>query len=406
MIAVTAVSGIGGVIATRALGPYERGLLATAMVWATVMGSLVAYGIPQVGTYFVARERVERARFASTLLAMGATAGLAVAALGITVSLVLVRSEAAEPMAIAFAAQLPVILAGAGVGAILGLGEYRAWGLFRLLGPAIALAGIIAVTSAGFRTAVVIAAVTAVAVSIQTGVLLAAMRRRHLVTRPSLALIGPILSYMWRTLVSGAARLVPYKLDQLFLSVAVAPQLLGIYAVAASFVDVIVPIAASAGQVMLTRVSADGGRAIRVSLPRALVSCLLVAGGCAAATFVAAPLLVPLLFGDQFLPSATPVRILVIGAIALAVSSVFADTLRGLGRPLVPAKADLIGGIATLILLLALVPSFGVVGAAIASTASYLLAMVAMGLYMNKEMRRGVPPDTHPVGSGPPVVER
>ena len=390
-VAVAVVSGIGGVIATRALGPYERGLLATAVAWSAVIASLAAYGIPQAATYFVAREPAERARFASTLLALATAAGVALAAAGAAGSLIAVGGAAAEPLAIAFAAQLPVILAGAGVGAVLGLGQYRAWGAFRLLAPALALGGIIVVTTSGLRTAVAIVGVTAAASTVQAVVLVGALRRRGLWARPSRRLVAPIVSYMWRNVVSGMAWLVSYRLDQLFLSIVVAPQLLGFYAVAASFVAVIIPIAGSAGQVMLRRAAAGDRRAVRGSLPRALATCLLIAGGLGVGVFVAAPVVVRLLFGEPFLPTVEPLRILLVGGIALSVSSVLADTLRGLGRPLAPARAELIGAAATLVLLLALVPSLGIQGAAIASSVSYALAMAAMALNLRAEMRRADP---------------
>ena len=382
------VAGIGGVIATRALGPYERGLLATALAWSFVLGSLIAYAVPQAGTYFVAREPVERARFLSTLLVMGAVAGAGIATVGVIGSLLLVRSQAAGPLAIAFANQLPIIVVGIGVGAILGLGEYRAWGLYRVLGPAIALFGIIAATTAGFRTAVAITCVYTIATFVQAVVLLRVLRRRRLLASPSRAVVARILSYSWQNVVSVAVWQLSYRLDQLFLSLTVAPQLLGIYAVSATFGEVIVPVVASAGSVMLTRVSAGGARAIRASLSRALTSSLLLAGVFCGVTFVAAPLAVGVLFGDAFLPGVTSLRILLVGAVGLAVSSVLGETLFGLGRPLSAARAQLIGAIPMLVLLPLLVPRLGIEGAAIASTVSYIVTVVPMALYLRREMRR------------------
>ena len=386
-IAITVVSGIGGVIAARALGPYERGLLAAAVAWSFVLGSLIAYAVPQAGTYFVAREPVHRARYLSTLLVMGAVAGGGIAILGVVGSLLFVKGDAAEPLAIAFATQLPVIVVSVQVGAILGLEQYRAWGLFRVLGPAIALVGIIAAVTVGLRTAVAIASVYAAATTVQAGVLLVALRRRNLVGKPSRAVVASILSYVWRNVVSVAVWQVSYRIDQLFLSLAVAPQLLGIYAVSASFSEVIVPVAASAGSVMLARVSAGGERAIRASLPRALASSLLLAGVFCVGTFVAAPLAISVLFGDDFLPGVTSLRILLVGAVGLAVSSVLAETLIGLGRPLTAAKAQLIGAIPIFILLPVLVPRLGIEGAALASTASYAITTLAIALYLRREMR-------------------
>lgn len=62
-----------------------------------------------------------------------------------------------------------------------------------------------------------------------------------------------------------------------------------------------------------------------------------------------APQVVPLLFGAGFEGSVAPLQILMAGSIALSVSAVLVNALRGLGHPLEPAPAELAGAIATLL---------------------------------------------------------
>jgi O-antigen/teichoic acid export membrane protein len=88
--------------------------------------------------------------------------------------------------------------------------------------------------------------------------------------------------------------------------------------------------------------------------------------------------LLELFFGDEFRPAADALRILLVGTFGLAVSSVLADTLRGLGYPIEPAKAELAAFGFNVMLLITLVPTHGIRGAAIASAVSYNIAMVAM----------------------------
>ena len=105
-VAMSVLGGVAGVIAARALGPYERGLLATAVVWSSVIGSIVAVGVPQAATYFVGREVTRRAQFAGSALAVSGLGGLGLAITGIAVSLV-VGGDAKLPLIIAFAAGFP-----------------------------------------------------------------------------------------------------------------------------------------------------------------------------------------------------------------------------------------------------------------------------------------------------------
>ncbi len=397
-VAITALGGITGVVGTRALGPYQRGLLATAVVWSGVLVSVLAVAGPDTATYFGARRLRERAQFASSALAVSAVIGTALAVAGVVAS-ALLGGPARTPLVIAFAATLPLTISGAGVGTVLGAGQIRRWGILRILNPLIGFVGVVVAVSLGWRVASAIATVTATAAVVQCGAVLMALHRRRLLARPTRVAVRQIISYGWRNLVGLGAWWISYKLDQLVLSIAVTSRLLGLYSVAASFGEIIVPVASSAGIVMLARVSGGGRDEVRASLSYAIASCLLVAGVIAGVFFVTAPWLVPLLFGHKFAGCIPSMRILLPGALALATSSVLSGTLRGLGRPLVPAVAEGVGAACTGILLLLLVPSLGIRGAAIASTVSYTVVALCMAALLRREMRLA-PPSVEP-GSGP-----
>jgi enterobacterial common antigen flippase len=390
-VAVTIVGGVSGVIATRALGPYERGLLATAVVWSSVLGSLVAVGVPQAATYFVGRELPARPVFASSAVAVSAIGGACLSLGGIIGSLI-VGGPAERALVIIFVAILPLIVSGSGIGAILGLQRYRQWTFLRLVNPCTALIGVLAIVLLDRKTAAAVATVTAGAATVQLVAVGTVLGRHRLLTSPRRDEMRRVLSYGWRNVVSGAAWLVSYKLDQLVLSIAVAPTLLGLYAVAASFGEIIVPIAASAGSVMLARVAARGRVEVRESLRFALGVSLAVSGSAAVVLFVSAPVAVRVLFGSDFLDAVPSLRILLPGAMALAATVVLADTIRGLGRPLVPAQAELIGALCTGVLLAVLVPPLGIEGAAIASTISYMVVTASMAMSLRRVLR-SVPAD-------------
>lgn len=385
--AIAIVSGLAGVIATRALGPYERGLLATAVVFTGILGSLVAVGLPQALTYFVAKEPAAASRYVGTALAMGVAGGSVLGATGAACALLFVESEAAAPMAVLFAGVTPVILGGLAIAAVLGTMRYLDWSLLRLLNPGIALVGVIAIVSLGDASPVKIALVTAGAGIVQSVAAIVRVQREGLLGRPSRTAARRLLSYGWRQLLAGAAWLLTYKLDQAVLSFVVAPAALGLYAVAASVGEVIAPVAASAGSVMLARVAAGGRAEARHSLGLSILFCLTIAGSLAFVAFLTAEDLLKQVFGEGFGAGADEMRILLVGSVALAVATVLADTLRGLGRPLVPARAELGGAFTTAVLLSALVPPFGIMGAAIASAISYSFVMILLGLEVRRSFR-------------------
>ncbi len=385
---VTALGGVAGVLASRTLGPYERGLLATAVVWASVLGFLVSVGVPQAATHFVAREPHRRAIFASAGLVLGCVAGLVLAIGGAVGATIVVSGGASFPMAIVFAAALPTVIGTVAIGIVLGTEAFWTWSVLRAVHPLIYLGGIVLIASTGGRTAVAVATVLAVAALAQAALGLAILRRRRLLARPTRKAMQAIISYGWRNIVAGAGWLVSYRLDQLVLSVAASASSLGVYAVASSFGEVIVPMGTAAGSVMLARVSAQGIGEVRRTLPLAIVVCVGVAGSLALFAFLLAPDLLRMLFGAKFSHAVSSLRILMPGAVALAVSTVLADTLRGLRRPLVPAYAELAGALTTGVLLVLLIPRLGIEGAAIASTVSYITVTVCLAVSLRVQMRK------------------
>lgn len=380
-------AGLFGVVSTRALGPTERGLLAAAVVWTSVLGSIVAIGVPQGVTYHVGRRPDRAGRYASTGLVMGAALGACLAVIGVVCTVFLAPRGARLAMALLFVALIPGILAGVGNGAVLGIHAYRRWGLLRIVNPAIALGALVLLVLAGGDTALVAATAMATGTFVSAAVVVWSMGRIGLLARPDMGAARDLLSYGWRQAVSATAWLLNYKLDQLVLTVAVAPAALGLYAVAASFGEVIVPVAASTGAIVLARTAGGDRGTARDSLRAAIVFCLLITMVVGGTIAVFAEQLLRLLFGAPFAAAADVLRILLIGAPGLAVGTILGDTLRGLNRPLDPAKAEILGAVAMAIMLALLVPGHGIRGAAVATAVVYNLVMVLLAVLVWVRLR-------------------
>jgi O-antigen/teichoic acid export membrane protein len=296
--------------------------------------------------------------------------------------------ESSLAMAVLMGTAAPMMLTGFGLAAILGTGAYPNWGFARTFGPLLALAGLIAVVVKGGDTALAVACVIAASSVLHFTTVAVTLRRRDLWGGFDRTAARDLISYGWRQLVTGVAWLLTYKLDQLYLSIAVTPTALGLYAVAATIGEVIVPVAASAGAIMLARVSSGGGREAGSSLPLAVGFCLAVACPLCLAAGLGAERLVSGVFGAEFLPAQDALRIYLGGAVALAVATVLGDTLRGLGHPLDPAKAEMAGAVATVVLLAILVPAYGIAGAAAASTASYILVVIMLVMLLRARLNK------------------
>ena len=103
----------------------------------------------------------------------------------------------------------------------------------------------------------------------------------------------------------------------------------------------------------------------------AVVASALISGGILIPLAVAAYWVIPLVFGAGYRGAVPMVWVLAPGSVFLACGQVTADLLRGRNRPIFVAWAQGLAAIFTIILLLMLLPTMGVIGAAVASTIAY-----------------------------------
>jgi O-antigen/teichoic acid export membrane protein len=81
-----------------------------------------------------------------------------------------------------------------------------------------------------------------------------------------------------------------------------------------------------------------------------------------------------------YLPAVAPMSILLIGVVALSIHKVLASDLSGRGLPLYPSLTSTLALVVTLVADLLLIPRYGIVGAAWASTLAYTVQTVALVL--------------------------
>jgi O-antigen/teichoic acid export membrane protein len=82
------------------------------------------------------------------------------------------------------------------------------------------------------------------------------------------------------------------------------------------------------------------------------------------------------LFGREFLPTFTVVWILILGIIPLSISRICISYLAGKGKIEYLTYQSIVSMVVTLILDFLLIPKFGIIGGAIASSVSYFTGTI------------------------------
>jgi O-antigen/teichoic acid export membrane protein len=109
-----------------------------------------------------------------------------------------------------------------------------------------------------------------------------------------------------------------------------------------------------------------------------------------ATIFVAAPWLVTFFFGSRFSGAVLACRILLPGTLFLGLRQVLYEGARALGKPAAPSYAEGVGTLVTVVVLCLLLPRFGFVGAAIASTFAYGISLLFIVLIFSRAMDMGL----------------
>ncbi|CUU53785.1 Membrane protein involved in the export of O-antigen and teichoic acid [Parafrankia irregularis] len=333
-------------------------------------------GITAAICYFVAKNPSQGRDVVKTGALILFVSGLAVGVAGILAA-PWITTEAVDAFRMAFIAQ-PLIFAGACWVFALQATSISAWNLVRVMQPA-AYCILIFLVVLG-TTLTVTWAVWCLTASIALQALLAAiLGGRTLPGRGRVRRdVGVELArYGSATTLSSIPLALASRLDVLLLAVLVEPAQLGRYTVANSIIIVGIPLCSAFGLVAMPRLAAyRSSEATEVSrrssilrITFAAVSASLLSGTLIViAVSAAAPFFLVALLGEQFRGGVDLLWIMAGGVALIGCNRTMHEILRGLGENIAVARCELIDLVAKFALVVALTPTMGIYGAAIASS--------------------------------------
>jgi len=377
------------ILVARIGGPAEVGEYALLRMLPGLLGVLCVLGLPGALAYFLAEQRRGLPRLWPTLMAIGAAGALVGTVLWLAASPVIAKvffpDEPVWLIAAAGATVATQLALTIGKTALQGLEDRRGGDVVIaaeelaflpcfLLPLAVGVYGIAAVI-AGLGLADLVVAVDAWRrVSRRLGWRRFGLAGRGLGWwgRPDRQLGRRVASYGLRGQVGGLITLLNLRLDVAILGAMAGPAVLGGYAVASKYAELLRLPGTAVTWVFYPRLAkldqpeaaAVARRMIRPALAGILVAAIPVA-------LLASPVL-RILYGASFGPAVAPARVLVAGMILAGASGVASAYLYGRGTPGLNSLVLGVGLALTVVLDVTLIPQFGALGAAVASTAAYL----------------------------------
>ncbi len=408
-LAATILAGLGGVLLARTLGPTMRGQYAAITAWFGVALMVGGMGQPAALCFYVARDPFRARQYVATSRAMMLTTGAVILIAGMMLAPILSHgnSVVTSGYRIAFGTSI-VAFVGASYTFSLQARDLQRWNMVRLSQPLLSISAMILLWRLHLLTLHAALIVLAVTMLMQLGwayrcCRLTQLAPGHLDTK----LVRPLTVYGAAQIAALTPAALNAQLDQLVLSQTVPAADLGRYAIAVSLTLLPMPLVAAIGNVAFPRLAA---RRVATAETRRL-QLLAVLGSAGIAAAILLPLsataywAVPMVFGQDYKAAVPLLWILAPGALFLACGQVVGDLLRGRSFPATVAWAQGLAAVFTVVLLIELLPLVGVAGAAIASTTSYGVALVAMlrSLWRLPRHARGSGPVRPPVPDHTPV---
>ena len=383
LVALAAL-GLATVLVARVGGPELVGGFTLLRVLPGLAGVLACAGLPGAAPYFLAGEgrHDPRVRAALGLLTV---AGATLAAAGwLALTPVLHRAFfSAWPIsltALAATAAFTQLFVAVGKALLQGGDDLRGANVAIAAEEAAYLPAYLALLPFGHGFGTVLAALVLADVAVAIGIAVRLARRGFFAgwRRPGRGLVRRICGYGMRGQFGGMLALLNLRLDVAILGALAGPAVLGVYAVASKYAELL-RLPGLAVTYVLYPVFARQDKAAATASTRALMARATGLTALAAIPLAAAagPVL-PLVYGAAFGGAVVPAWILLGGLVTEGLAGLLTAYLYGIGRPGANSLAMAVGVLVTVTLDLVLIPSHGAVGAAIASAVAYLTTTAAL----------------------------
>lgn len=401
---------VASILLARLLGPSDRGLLALMLTVVTFTYALVSLGLP-VSVEYHAKRAPAGALVGNSLAYAAALTAVLVPGfwfLREPIADVFARGAGGETWVLAGILVPLTFLQWTSANQLSGNLRFGAFNaLFGVSRATYLVAVVLLLTAAGLGVSAGLLATIAGSLVMIAGALRVLLRG----TRPRFdrRLLGSLVRYGAKLQVGSLFQLLGTRLDLFVLQLFRPLSQVGYYVVAQVVAELVTRLASAFQSSVLPLVASEtqGERQSRTTAV-ALRHHGILAGTGILVIALFGPLLILFGFGSEFGPAILPMLILLPGLWFLGAGTVVASGLGGRGRPGTASLLSAVTVVVTVALDLALIPPFGVLGAAIASMLAYasfgIASAVVFARVTGVSLRELLVPTRHDLSRYPDAV--
>lgn len=386
---ITALGLANSVVLSRWLGPAGRGEIAAAMLWPMLLVYLSSMGLIVSTMYFTSLPDSRPQIIFNNAIVLGSLLSAMTLPISFVALPALLKSQTSEVIAGSrlFLLIIPIsLITQFGIGVLQGRLRMAEFNWLRTIIPFGYLIGTVVLVAIANLTLINIIVLHLFLNAMVLVGTLAVLAKSGIYpgVETDKDLAGRMVKYGAKVHVGNISGLANLSLAQVLMAAWLSPSYLGLYVVAASSAN-LSQVFSQAVQTVVTpgiaqRDSESEQAALlqRVFRQYWLISLLitLVIG-------LTLPVLIPFVFGVGFKDSVWPAEVLLLGSCIVGAKQVLAGAAQALGNPWLGSKAQLCALVVTIVSLYCLLPSMGIMGAAVATTAAYSteLVIVIYGLH-------------------------
>jgi O-antigen/teichoic acid export membrane protein len=383
------------ILVTRATGAQGRGIYTLAASVASLSSFVAGLGISWAGIYYIGKRQFPFAAVVSTLLSVSSVAAAVTMAI-LTAAYVVFQSTYFHEMTPAQAALMVALtglyqLANTSSSIVLGLNRPLEYAGLSLIQVVVALVLQVVLALAGHLNAT--SALVALAIGLTTSAVLGFVlvgREAPIRFGFDSRILRSFLNFGLRGYAATLMMTVSYRLDALIVNGLSGVASVGYYSIATAMAEALWYGANGLALVMFPQISSMEKKEADRITPVVCRNAVFVTLVGAVVMFALGQALILTVFGAAMQPAVHPLWLLLPGIVTLTVAKIISSYLSGIGKPILSTYLAAGSMILTVALDLALIPRYGISGAAAASSIVYTCTAAAAVWIFKRESGAGL----------------